>query len=75
MSIVPLKKVTLVGMANEKSMVMQSLQELGVLHLIDISPQPMNQAQTDPFKRNRQAIAYLDSCRVKQRPLRRHPQL
>ncbi|AFY69952.1 V-type ATPase 116 kDa subunit [Thalassoporum mexicanum PCC 7367] len=74
MSIVPLKKVTLAGIAHEKNTVMQSLQELGVLHLIDISPQPMAQAPSDPFKRNREAIAYLESCSIRQRALRRHPQ-
>jgi len=75
MSIAALKKVTLVGIANEKDMALSDLQNLGVIHLIDISNQSLSnsQKQADPFKDNHEALAFLESCTLQQRPLRRRP--
>jgi len=75
MSIAALKKVTLVGIANEKDIALSDLQNLGVIHLIDISNQSLSnsQKQADPFKDNHEALAFLESCTLQQRPLRRRP--
>ncbi len=40
MSIVPLKKLTLFGLTNEKEQILKRLQKLGCLHLVTLRPQP-----------------------------------
>lgn len=75
MAIASLKKVTLVGVASEKDIALRALQELGVVHLIDISSRSVNakSKQTDPFEDNRAALAFLEACPLQQRPLRKLP--
>jgi V/A-type H+-transporting ATPase subunit I len=66
MAIVPLSKITLVAHQAEKERVLEDLQVLGCLEIVSLSADvaPL----TDPSKRSREALAYLDRCSQKQRP-------
>ena len=64
MSIVPLRKVTLYGLARQRDAVLEGLQRLGCLHLIDLpgaGGKPL-----EPAERNlvHDALKYLRSCPV-----------
>jgi V/A-type H+-transporting ATPase subunit I len=69
MTIAKLKRLTIVGTADQKPEVLTQLQDMGVLHLIDLRPEPA-QLAGDPFKDTRQALKYLEDCPQKQRPAR-----
>ncbi|MGB5694742.1 MAG: hypothetical protein WBM46_03735 [Polyangiales bacterium] len=67
MAIVPLSKLTLVGHHADKEQVLEDLQELGCLEIVslahDVAP------TSDPSKRSREALSYLERCPQKQRPV------
>ncbi len=66
MAIVPLSRVTLVGHASEKEVILEELQAMGVLELIPLSQ--ITRPETDPSRRSREALAYLARCPQQQRP-------
>jgi V/A-type H+-transporting ATPase subunit I len=72
MSIVPLHKVTLFGMAQEKEAVLKRLQALGCLHLNSLAPAPKEPEKlpsalpVNAYK----ALRYLSSVREKRRVVR-----
>jgi len=69
MSIVPLAKVTVVGLAADKQRLLDGLQRLGCLHLIPLAPPPEEDAfgGASPSDRARQALRHLMDV-----PRRRH---
>ena len=69
MTIVKLKRLTILGTTAQKPEVLSQLQDLGVLHLIDLKPET-TQLSVDPFKDTRQTLTYLEDCPQKQRPAR-----
>lgn len=70
MAISILKRVTLIGLSDQKSGVLAALQDLGILHLIDLTPISSPTALADPFRDTRLALQYLEDCPQKQRPAR-----
>lgn len=69
MTIAKVKRLTLLGTADQKAEVLTQLQNLGVMHLIDLRAESP-QGAVDPFKETRQALQYLEDCPQKQRPAR-----
>jgi V/A-type H+/Na+-transporting ATPase subunit I len=75
MSIVPLHKVTLFGLAAEKSAVLDQVQALGCLHLLSLVPTPKEPEKmpsgypVDAYK----ALRYLNGVKEKRRSVRRYP--
>ena len=67
MSITTLKKVTLVGLLEDKSQVLTDLQEMGCLHLLPLRESPESSDALGPSPSVRQAMKFLLSC-----PERRH---
>ena len=61
MSIVPLKRVSVVGLADEKSTVLKNLQRLGCLHLVPLGPAPEapEKAASERPEEALQALKYL----------------
>jgi V/A-type H+-transporting ATPase subunit I len=66
-AIVPLSKLTLVGHQADKDRVLENLQELGCLEIVSLAPDAA--PLTDPSKRTREALLYLERCPQKQRPV------
>ncbi len=62
MSIVPLQKVTFCGHVDDRTQVLTDLQELGCLHLIDLTPEEDGLSRTAPSSRAREALRFLLSC-------------
>ncbi|MEO1533831.1 MAG: V-type ATP synthase subunit I, partial [Pseudomonadota bacterium] len=69
MSIAPMQRVVLCGMAHERDRVLLALQELGCLHLIPLKASQPLEPETDP-RRRRATAAYkhLTSAPVQRRP-------
>lgn len=65
MAIVPLSRVTLVGHAADKEAILEELQAMGCLELIPLAEDATS--GTDPAKRSREALRYLELCPQKQR--------
>ena len=71
MAIVRLSKVTLCGTANQRDRVLDGLQDLGCLHLVDISEQASEPLpKSNVSSETHQALKYLRSCPVRRRPMR-----
>lgn len=66
MSILPLSKVTLLGTAAEKEVVLDALQDLGCLHLIDLGPEDSGRTPVASIsEETRQALKFLLSCPIR----------
>ena len=66
MTIVPLEKVTLYGLAKQRDEVLRRLQELGCLHLIDLQMDSDHKTPEHPSRNSvREALTYLHACRVR----------
>ena len=74
MSIVPLKKLTLFGLTDEKEQILKRLQKLGCLHLVSLRPQPERPEDILPQypKDTHEAMRYLLDSPVKRRPVTEH---
>jgi V/A-type H+/Na+-transporting ATPase subunit I len=72
MSIVPLHKVTLFGMADEKQAVLQQVQALGCLHLTTLAPAPKEPEKLPPAQPvdAYKALRYLSGVKEKRRVVR-----
>lgn len=65
MTIVPLEKVTIYGLAKQRDHVLRRLQDLGCLHLIDLQLNGDNKTPEHPHRSVvREALKYLQTCRV-----------
>jgi V/A-type H+-transporting ATPase subunit I len=74
MSIVPLVKATLYGPSAEKDAVIEGLQNLGCMHLNDLSSSDTDvQHVASPSTDAREAIQYLKDCPVQRRAQRHVP--
>ena len=69
MSIVPLVKVTLYGLAAERDVVLDGLQRLGCLHLNDLRPGVTEAAGAVVDADARIALQYLQDSPVRRRPV------
>jgi V/A-type H+-transporting ATPase subunit I len=68
-SIVPLKRLTLYGMATEKEAVLEGLQELGCIHLVDLQPsERRSEMPAAQAKDTYEALRYLEDTRQQRRP-------
>jgi V/A-type H+-transporting ATPase subunit I len=68
-SIVPLKRLTLYGMASEKEAVLEGLQELGCIHLVDLQPsERRSEMPSAQAKDTYEALRYLEDTRQQRRP-------
>jgi V/A-type H+-transporting ATPase subunit I len=67
MSIVPLKKLMLVGMAADKEPILSDLQEFGCLHLIPLTLEGEESSDQGPSKEAKEALEFLASCPQKRR--------
>ncbi len=67
MSIVPLKKLVLVGMAADKEPILNDLQDFGCLHLIPLTLEGEEAPDQGPSKEARAALEFLASCPQKRR--------
>lgn len=65
MSIVPLRRVTLVGSHGDKPATLRDLQRLGVMHLIDLGTERQGAPAGAAAGDTRKALAYLLDCPVK----------
>jgi V/A-type H+-transporting ATPase subunit I len=67
MSIIPLNKVTVFGISDEKQIILEGLQKLGYLHLISLQPPPKTSefVTAKPTQDARQAL--LDIMDVKRK--------
>jgi V/A-type H+/Na+-transporting ATPase subunit I len=71
MAILPLSKVTLYGAAGEKDSVLNALQELGCMHLVDLSGEvPPGHSSADVSVETHQALKFLQSCPIHRRPVK-----
>jgi len=73
MSIVPLNKITLCGLDDEKDAVLGALQSLGLVHLVPLGPPPAEpeKAAAGHAEEAVRALKHLSETPVKRRPLRR----
>ena len=71
MSIVPLKKLTLFGLSNEKEQILKRLQKLGCLHLVSLRAAPDRPEDILPQypKDTHEALRYLLDSPMKRRPV------
>ncbi len=68
MAIVPVAKVTLYGMADQKEAVIDGLQEIGCLHLLDLSQSRDEKAERQHLSPNAvEALKFLRACPIHQR--------
>jgi V/A-type H+/Na+-transporting ATPase subunit I len=70
MSIIPLQKVTFVGLAADKERLIDTLQEIGCLELISLNPGGERASQAGPSQREREALKFLLSCPQRRRQVR-----
>jgi V/A-type H+-transporting ATPase subunit I len=61
-SVVALKKVTLVGLASDKDRALADLQSMGCLHLIPLSDSPGETPHEGPSSRSGEALKFLIGC-------------
>ncbi|MBG7601979.1 MAG: V-type ATP synthase subunit I [Gammaproteobacteria bacterium] len=75
MSIVRLKKATVVGLAKDKFEILKGLQELGVMHLTPLQEKPHSLAeqQHTPATESVKALRYLRESPVKRRQIHHDP--
>lgn len=75
MSIVQLKKATIVGIARDKCDILRGLQELGVMHLISLHEKPhsLEEQQHSPATESVKALRYLRESPVKRRQIGHDP--
>lgn len=72
MAIVPLVKVTVLGLAAEKQEVLQELQELGSMHLIGLGEAALaREALPEVAVEAREALKYLNACPIQRPPAKR----
>lgn len=67
MSIVPLAKVTLYGLVEEKASVLGDLQAIGCLHLVPLRPAPDTGDLVGPSPQARNALKFLLACPERRR--------
>ncbi len=71
MAIVPVAKVTLYGAADQKEAVIDGLQEMGCLHLLDLSQSRDEKAERQHLSPNAaQALKYLQACPTHRRAVK-----
>ena len=68
--IVPLIKVTVLGLLEEKAEILANLQHMGCLHLIPLQPQEDSTRGVEPSSEAREALKFLQSCPQKRRQRR-----
>ncbi|EGV29529.1 V-type ATPase 116 kDa subunit [Thiorhodococcus drewsii AZ1] len=75
MSILPLARLTLAGLTQEKHTVLERLQTLGCLHLLPLSPAPKEAERAPPAHavETRKALRYLSDLPDKRRQVRLAP--
>ncbi|MFD2189419.1 V-type ATP synthase subunit I [Pistricoccus aurantiacus] len=73
MSIVPLRRATLVGSHVDKSTTLSDLQRLGVMHLIDLGAGKQGTPLGSTSSDTRKALAYLLDCPVKRHQVASDP--
>ena len=75
MSIVRLKKATVVGMTKDKCDILKGLQELGLMHLISLQEKPHSLAeqQHTPATESVKALRYLQESPLKRRQIHHDP--
>jgi len=69
-TIVPLARVTLLGLLTEKERVLGELQELGCLHLVPLAPGDDAAIAEGPSPDARNALRFLLACRQRRRQVR-----
>lgn len=74
MSLVPLERVTLAGMTDDKSQLLDDLQIRGCLELIPFSPNEKLLASPNLSSQSREALKFLLACPQRRRQLSEHPQ-
>jgi V/A-type H+-transporting ATPase subunit I len=72
MSIVRLQRLTLAGLAREKTAVLEQLQSLGCLHLVPLRPTPAEPETVPPTHAvdAKQALRHLGEARIKRRQIK-----
>jgi V/A-type H+-transporting ATPase subunit I len=70
MSIIPLKKVTFLGLVAEKEKLLDTLQEMGCLELIPLTPEGERVVQEGPSQKAREALKFLLGCPQRRRQVR-----
>ncbi len=71
MAIVSLSRVTLYGMAEQKDAVLHGLQDLGCVHLVDLSERgAVSRTGSDVSTETHQALRFLRACAIRRRPVR-----
>ncbi len=70
MSIVPLRKATVVGLTGDKREALARLQDLGCMHLLPLRAVKRDEAALEPPEELQQALKYLLACGVKRRQAR-----
>ena len=70
MSIIPLQKVTFLGLTGDKEKLLDTLQEMGCLELIPLRPGGERVNQEGPSKRGREALKFLLGCPQRRRQVR-----
>jgi V/A-type H+-transporting ATPase subunit I len=70
MSIVPLQKVTFLGLAADKEKLLDALQHMGCLELIPLTPEGERVVQEGPSQKAREALKFLLSCPQRRRQVR-----
>ncbi|SHE32728.1 V/A-type H+-transporting ATPase subunit I [Modicisalibacter ilicicola DSM 19980] len=73
MSIVPLRRVTLLGRHADKQGTLGELQRLGVMHLIDLGPEKSDAPAAAAVSDTRKALAYLLDCPIKRHQVANDP--
>ncbi|MEM9656924.1 MAG: V-type ATP synthase subunit I [Planctomycetota bacterium] len=71
MAIVELDKITLFGAESRKQAVFERLQELGCVHLVDLSPPTEEYAVAESSNEARDALKYLRACPQRLRQVQR----
>jgi V/A-type H+-transporting ATPase subunit I len=70
MSIIPLQKVTFVGLTPDKETLLETLQEMGCLELIPLNPMGERASQKGPSRREREALKFLLAYPQRRRQVR-----
>ncbi len=68
--IVPLVKVTVYGLEENKARILSELQEIGCLHLIPLKPVEDSKGEGGPSLEARDALKFLMSCPQRRRQVR-----
>jgi V/A-type H+-transporting ATPase subunit I len=70
MSIISLQKVTFLGLVADKEKLLDTLQEMGCLELIPLTPEGERGVQEGPSQKAREALKFLVGCSQRRRQVR-----